>query len=70
MRSLGWYVAAVLAAYALSASRSLGLAAQRVAAAEQQAVQLSADLNSTRAQLAVLDERLHCRGADDCRPDW
>jgi hypothetical protein len=65
MRFLGWYLAVVLAAYALSTSWSLGLAGQRMAAAEQHVEQLSADLDSTRAKLAVLDLRQRCAASSD-----
>jgi hypothetical protein len=59
-RFLGWYLAAVLAAYSLSTSWSLGTAGARVAQVEQQAAQLAAELDDTRSRLNILDQRERC----------
>ena len=67
MRFFGWYLAAVLAAYALSASWSLGLTSARLSAAEQEAARLSDDLDAARAKLIIFDQRQKCAYVpDDC----
>jgi hypothetical protein len=64
---LGWYLAAVLAAYSLSASWALGIASDRVVAAERQVAQLSADVEDTRARLGALVMAERCaRSVDLC----
>jgi hypothetical protein len=70
MRFFGWYVAAVLAAHALSTSWSLGQASARMIEIEEQAAQLSFELDVARARLSVVDSRAGCTGAnDDCPQD-
>ena len=61
MRSLGWYLAGLLAAYSLATSWSLGVAAERVAAIEQRDVQLAAELDATRSRVALADQTELCR---------
>jgi hypothetical protein len=69
MRFFGWYVAAVLAAYALSASWSLGQAAARVVVVEEHAAQLSTELSAAKARLRDIDVRERCTTRDDdCQP--
>jgi hypothetical protein len=60
-RFLGWYLAAVLAAYSLSASWSLGLASDRIAAIERQEAQLSADLETARSSAHISYSSDTCR---------
>ena len=57
---LGWYLAAVLAAYSFSASWSLGSAGERLTEIQQQATQLSDDLDLARARLSVLEGHERC----------
>jgi hypothetical protein len=69
-RFLGWYLAAVLAAYSVSTSWALGMASDRVAAAEQQIAQLSAEAEGTRARLSALIRAERCaKTVDLCASD-
>ena len=61
IRFLGWYIAAVLAAYSLSASWSLGIAAERIASIERHEAQLSADLESAQSAAHVSYASQQCR---------
>jgi hypothetical protein len=71
MRFLGWYLAAVLAAYSVSASWSLGMASDRVVAAEREIAQLSAEVEGTRARLTAQVTAERCaRSVDLCASDW
>ena len=56
-RFLGWYLAVVLAAYGLSASWALGIAAERVATTEAQLAQIASDLQDMRAERVVQSDR-------------
>jgi hypothetical protein len=70
-RFLGWYLAAVLAAYSLSVSWALGMASDRVAATERQAAQLSADLDDARSSLSAVVMRERCATTpDSCRTGY
>jgi hypothetical protein len=69
MRFLGWYLAVILAAYAVSASWSLGTAGERLRASEQQAAQLSAELDTTNETVISLQQQAYCAGAPEvCSP--
>jgi hypothetical protein len=59
-RFLGWYLAAILAAYSISASWALGSAGERLTEVQQQATQLSDDLDLARTRLNVLEGHQHC----------
>ena len=64
-------IISVLAAYSLSASWALGMAGERAAAYEQEAAQLSAELDATRARLTVMIRRQDCdRTPESCLMGW
>ena len=60
MRFLGWYIAALLAAYSLSASWSLGLASSRVSVVEHEAARLSAELEAVQSAPTASDRNTYC----------
>jgi len=67
MRFLPWYVAAVLAAYAVSASWSLGMASEQVATEQQKVQELSALLEQSRPLSSALAQGSRCAGvAENC----
>jgi len=71
-RFLGWYLAAILAAYSISASWSLGSAGERLTEVQHQAIQLADDLDVAQARLSVLEGHQRClTSPQSCsQQDW
>lgn len=70
-RFLGWYVAAILAAYALSASWSLGAAGAQLTATEARAEQLSVELDVANEHVISLEQQTYCDDTPEaCSPEY
>jgi hypothetical protein len=68
-RFLGWYLAVILLAYALSASWSLGTAGEQLRASEEQTAQLSAELDTANEDVISLQQQSYCASAPEvCSP--